>query len=65
MVKKLFMGLAPLLAIAALAVMPVVAQAETQHWYRSGVKLAEGTVVPVFMFGGNQLLAGPPRRIQL
>jgi hypothetical protein len=51
MVKKL--GLAPLLAITAFAVMPVVAQAETQHWYRSGAKLAEGTSVPIVLFGGK------------
>jgi hypothetical protein len=57
MPKKLFIGLVPLLAIAAFAVMPVVAQAETQHWYRSGVKLQEGVVVPVVMFGGKINLA--------
>src|SRR5262245_3999680 len=53
MFKKLFIGLAPLLVIAALAVMPVAAQAETQHWYRNGAKLAEATPVPLVMFGGK------------
>jgi len=53
MFKKLFIGLAPLLVIAAFAVMPVVAQAEPKHWYRNGAKLAEGTVVPIVMFGGK------------
>src|SRR5262245_28931938 len=51
--KKSFIGLAPLLAVAAFAVMPVAAQAETQHWFRSGAKLAEGTVVPIVTFGGK------------
>jgi hypothetical protein len=34
-----------------LAVMPVAAQAETQHWYKNGTKEAEGKVVPVVTFG--------------
>jgi hypothetical protein len=45
--------------------MPVAAQAVTQHWYRNGAKLAEGTVAPIVMFGGktnleqNNGLGGP------
>jgi hypothetical protein len=53
MFKKRFIGLAPLLAIATFAVMPVVAQAEIQHWYRNGVVLPEITPVPFVMFGGK------------
>jgi hypothetical protein len=36
-----------------LAVMPVSAQAATQHWYKSGSLLPEGESVPVVMFGGE------------
>jgi hypothetical protein len=53
MLKKLLIGLASLLAIAAFAVMPVAAQAEIQHWYRGGANLAEGTTIPIVMFGGK------------
>jgi hypothetical protein len=53
MFKKLFIGLAPLLVIAALAVMPVAAQAVTQHWYKSGVVIPENEAVPVVWFGGE------------
>jgi hypothetical protein len=53
MFKKLFISVAPLLAIAAFAVMAVTAQAGTQQWYRSGVKLTEGKVVPIVVFGGK------------
>jgi hypothetical protein len=53
MKRRFLIGLAPLFAITALAVMPVAAQAETQHWYRSGAKIAEATVVPVVTFGGK------------
>jgi hypothetical protein len=31
----------------------VAAQAELKHWNRNGVKLAEGTVVPIVMYGGK------------
>src|SRR5262245_58009415 len=51
--RRFLISLAPLLAIAALAVMPVAAQAETQHWYRNGAKLAEATVNPIVMWGGK------------
>jgi hypothetical protein len=57
MFKKLFICLAVLLAIAAFAVMPVAAQAVTQHWYRSGAIIPAGEVVPVVMFGGEVNLA--------
>jgi hypothetical protein len=53
MFKKLFIGLTPLLAIAALAVMPVVAQAAIQHWYVNGVKATEGEQIPVVWFGNE------------
>jgi hypothetical protein len=33
--------------------MPVAAQAVTQHWYRNGAKLAEGTSQPIVIFGGK------------
>jgi hypothetical protein len=36
-----------------LAVMPVAAQAATQHWYRSGSLLSEGESAPIVMFGGE------------
>jgi hypothetical protein len=51
MKRRFLIGLAPL--VAAFVVMPVVAQAETQHWYRNNTKLTEGTVVPVVTFGGK------------
>jgi hypothetical protein len=35
------------------AVMPVAAQAATQHWYRSGAPAEAGVEVPVVMFGGE------------
>jgi hypothetical protein len=53
MKRRFLIGLAPLFAITALAVMPVAAQAETQHWYRAGVKLAEASPQPVVTFGGK------------
>jgi hypothetical protein len=37
--------------------MPVAAQAVTQHWYRNNAKVAEGTVVPVVMYGGKTNLS--------
>jgi len=37
MSKKLFIGLAPVLAIVAFAMMPVVAQAEEPHYFQNGV----------------------------
>jgi hypothetical protein len=54
MFKKLFIGLAPLLAIAAFAVMPVAAQAENQHWYRNGVIIPENLATP-FVWWGNKV----------
>jgi hypothetical protein len=53
MFKKIFIGLAPLLAIAAFAVMPAAAQAVTQHWYVSGTKATEGEQIPVVWFGNE------------
>ena len=41
--SKKFVGLAPLLAILAFAVVPAGAQAATQHFYVAGSPLAEGT----------------------
>jgi hypothetical protein len=34
-----------------LAVMPVAAQAATQHWYRNGVSVLQGESAPIVMFG--------------
>jgi len=42
--SKVFIGIAPLLAIAAFAVAPAVAQAEP-HWYSNGTIIKEGEVV--------------------
>jgi hypothetical protein len=50
MFKKLFIGLAPPLAVAAFAVMPVAAQA-TGHYYSNGLKLAEGSKKTVIEWG--------------
>jgi len=51
MSKKLFIGIAPLLAIVAFAAMPVAAQA-SQHWYKNNVKQAAGKPIPLVSFGG-------------
>jgi hypothetical protein len=56
MSKKLLMGLAPLLAMVAFAVMPAVSQA-TPHFYKNGSKLAEGVKVPVIAWGNLELTA--------
>jgi hypothetical protein len=53
MSKKLLTSIAPLLALAALAVMPAAAQAVTQHWYKNGTKLEVGTSEPIVTFGGE------------
>jgi hypothetical protein len=57
MKKRFLIGLAPLFAIAAFAVMPVAAQAVTQHWYSNGVLATEGESVPVVTFGGETNLS--------
>ena len=44
------MGLAPLLAVAAFAVMPVAAQA-VGHYYSNGLKIAEGSKKTVIAWG--------------
>jgi hypothetical protein len=53
MSKKLFTGLAPLLAIVAFAAMPVAAQAEPHegHYFKNSAKIAEGASVPVIGWG--------------
>jgi hypothetical protein len=53
MSKKLLTSIAPLLALAALAVMPVAAQAVTQHWYKNGAKLEVAASEPIVTFGGE------------
>jgi hypothetical protein len=53
MSRKLLISIVSLLAIAAFAVMPLGAQAVTQHWYRAGSKLPEATSVPIVTFGGK------------
>ena len=50
MSKKLFIGLVPLVVTAAVAVMPVAAQAEP-HWYRNGVIIKEGKRVQTVTWG--------------
>jgi hypothetical protein len=57
MSKKLFTSIAPLLALAALAVMPAAAQAVTQHWYRSGAILPVATPTPIVTYGGETNLS--------
>jgi hypothetical protein len=42
--KKLFIGLAPLLAIAGFAAMAVAAQAVEPHWYKNGAKIKESPI---------------------
>lgn len=59
MSKKLYIGLAPLLAIAAFAMTPAAAQALVPHWYVNGNKLAEGEVVPVIAWGQLTLESEP------
>jgi hypothetical protein len=53
--RRFLIGLAPLLAIAAFAVVPVAAQAATQHWYKNGAIVQEGPEgnTPVVTFGGK------------
>jgi hypothetical protein len=55
MFRKLFIVLAPLLAVAAFAVMPVAAQA-TGHYYQNNVKLAEGAKRTVTGWGTLSLV---------
>jgi hypothetical protein len=50
MFKKPFIGLAPLLAVAAFAVMPVSAQA-AGHYYSNGLKIAEASKKTVIAWG--------------
>jgi hypothetical protein len=50
MAKKLLMGLVPMLAVAAPAVMPAVAQA-APHYYKSGALIPEGEKVAVLEWG--------------
>jgi hypothetical protein len=57
MFKELFSGLAPLLAVAAFAVIPVAAQA-TGHYYSNGLKIAEGSKKTVIEWGTITLAGG-------
>ena len=50
MFRKLFIGLSPLFAVAAFAVVPVAAQA-TGHYYSNGLKIAEGSKKTVMEWG--------------
>jgi hypothetical protein len=50
MKRKFVMGLAPLLAVAAFAVMPVAAQA-VGHYYSNGLKIAEASKKTVIAWG--------------
>jgi len=57
--RRFLIGLAPLFAIAAVAVMPVAAQAVTQHWYKNGPILEAGpeNTTAVVTFGGETNLS--------
>jgi len=57
MSKKLFISLAPLVVVAAFAVMPVAAQAAAPHFYSAGTEIKPGTVVPVVSWGGKTNLS--------
>jgi hypothetical protein len=59
MSKKLFISFAPLLAIAAFAVMPVAAQAAAGegHWFVGGSILKEGVKTPTVTWGGSTNLS--------
>jgi len=59
MSKKLFTGLAPLVAIAAFVVMPTVAQA-APHFFKTGVLTAEGEKIPTVAWGKLTLAPEPP-----
>jgi len=59
MSKKLFTGLAPLVAIAAFVVMPTVAQA-APHFFKSGTLAAENEKIPVVSWGKLTLEPEPP-----
>jgi hypothetical protein len=58
MAKKRLMGLGPVLVVAALAVMPAVAQA-VPHYYKNGVLIPEGEKVPLLEWGKLTLQAEP------
>jgi hypothetical protein len=57
MSKKLLIGLAPLFAIAAFAVMPVAAQAITPHWYKNNVLIPASKPLPVIGWGQAENLS--------
>jgi len=57
MSRRFLIGLAPLVAIVAFAVMPMAAQAATQHWYKNGSILPQGESEPVVTFGGSTNLS--------
>jgi hypothetical protein len=64
MSKKLFIGLAPLVCIAAFVVMPTVAQASPEYYknaYPSG-KLGENEKLPVLAWGTLTLTANLPSK---
>jgi hypothetical protein len=49
--KHVFIGLAPLLAIAATAVIPAAAPAEGTHYYRNGIQIGAGKKVTLVSWG--------------
>jgi len=52
--KRKFFSLVPLLAVAAMAIVPAVSQAGPLHWYKGGVKLpANKTQLPYVSWGGK------------
>jgi len=57
--KKLFISLAPLVAVTAFVVMPAVAQA-VPHYYVNGTIAAPAKVVPVLSWGKLTLEPEPP-----
>lgn len=59
MSKKLYIGLAPLIVIAAFAMTPVAAQALTPHWFVDGSPLTQGEPVKTLSWGELTLESEP------
>jgi hypothetical protein len=63
MLKKLLMGLGPVLTVA-FAVTPVAAQAEGTHIYKNGTRIAEGVRVSVIgWWAGTSTLESPAGKV--
>jgi len=59
MSKKLYIGLAPLLAIAAFVLTPAVAQATSPHWFVNGTEAPHGEPVETISWGQLTLESEP------